>query len=121
MPIDATTPLYKQTPTGGYVKYDPLTGRYSLVAASRVPPLMRLSIPVAPAKRPGLSRRLLRKILMMAMLEVQQKANDAGDPQSAVPLLAKLSAMLRDPDAAKSLRLSMTAAAHQGRKARAAR
>lgn len=104
--------LYKRIDADTFVRYDPARDAYDVVPADRVPPVevaaarVRLSAAERRDQTSADPHGDFRKATLLAMLDFQERAHAAGDPESARPYLDALAQLAGDPDGARALRMS---------------
>lgn len=104
--------LYKRVDHNWFVRYDARTDTYDTVPASsvrHVQPVagrrVRLSASAGRAEDRADPHADFRRAVALSMLDFQERAHAAGDPQAATPYLKALAQLAANPEAISKLRL----------------
>lgn len=101
--------LYRRIDAATFVSYDPAADAYEVVPAAQVPPLKPVTAAPTRARlsqAPSGDAAEFKRAVLLAMLEFQQRAHDAGEPEAADPYLKSLAHLASVKDAPARLRLS---------------
>lgn len=98
------TPIFKILRDGRYGRFNPAANTYEIVPREHVPPLRVLQLSEAAAPPAGTDEKRQQHLnMLLAMIEFQKHANDAGDPTASQPYLDELASRF------KALRMSWRA------------
>jgi hypothetical protein len=96
----SNSPLYKQIDANTFVRFDPATDRYDIVRADRAPRLEPVTqrVRLSANERRADAGAMLRRLLVLAMLDVAEKDVTTGDPTASIAHLLFLARLPERPD-----------------------